>query len=245
MGAGRGVLCRSSCPAPHRRPPWGAGWRTSWGARDFAGREGNPREGQGRAVGGQREGLPLLPRARRRPHGGHGAGPAVPTLRAPMGRRGGLRTPGTVSWPGGRGRRAGSKRPLFWGCPWPAAPSRAPVLRAPGPPGDMCWAQLGPAAHTCRPPRGTAAPRPPPPQAPRGREARAGVGSRVPRTPLLPTACGPGPESAPGGAGKGALLPEGSPVLGQRAGWAAEGRTPHRTAGHSGGNVPTSECPHL
>lgn len=52
----------------------------------------------------------------------------------------------------GTGGRAAQSTLCFGGCLQPAAPSRAPVRRAHGPPGDMCWAQLGPSVHTCHPP---------------------------------------------------------------------------------------------
>lgn len=107
--------------------------------------------------------------------------------------------PGQSAGRRARSRRAVcSKHPLSADCLWPAAPSRAPVARAPGPPGDMCWAQLGPSVHTCRPPHGTPAPPcrgcPTLGQAPRcsparGQEACTGAGS-VPRLPVCPPAMG-------------------------------------------------------
>lgn len=60
---------------------------------------------------------------------------------------------GRGSWPEAWCRHAScSKRSLFRFCLWPAAPSRQPVLRAHGPPSDMCWAQLEPSGHAHCPP---------------------------------------------------------------------------------------------
>lgn len=99
--------------------------------------------------------------------------------------------PGQSAGRRARSRRAGcSKHPLFGDCLWPAAPNRAPAVRAHGPHGDMCWAQLEPSVHSCHPPRGTPAPPcqsyPTFGQAPRrtqqrGQEACTGRGVVVPR----------------------------------------------------------------